>query len=129
MDHKGFSLIEVIVAVAILAAVSAPILQSFTTAAITNSRAQATQDATSLSEDIMEKVKSTSIETLYKEATGAVSGRVGDAAINPSDATFLSSGETSEGASFVNTAPYKISYNNVTATSGKRYDAEVTIST
>lgn len=129
MKNKGFSLIEVILAVSILAIVAIPIIRSFSTAAIANSKAQTTQDATSLSEDIMEKVKSTSIEELYNECTGAKEGKIGENTIDPSNTSFLFGSSELTSTTFTSTPPYKIVYKNITATKGRTFDAEVLIST
>lgn len=130
MKNKGFSLIEVMAAVAILAIVTTPILKSFTIAAKTNSKAQTRQDATSLSEDIMEKVKSTSIEDLYKESTGAIEGKIGERVIDPAKTEFLFGDPATTSAVFLKkTPPYQINYRDITATLGKTYDATVNIST
>lgn len=129
MKNRGFSLIEVIAAVAILAIITGPILKSFTTAARTNYKAQSMQDATSLSEDIMEKVKSTSIEDLYLESMGTKEGKIGERTIDPDDTTFLFGAAASTSDVFLKTPPFNITYNNITATFGKTYDATVNIST
>lgn len=100
-DNTGFSLIELLVAVAILAAVFTPIIKSFSTAAIVNSKAQRVQNATSLAESIMEDVKSKSVKNLYDEMSLTMPA----------------------------SPPYKISYTDVTATQGIKYDADITIST
>lgn len=135
INNEGFSIVELIVAVAILAAVFAPVLKSFTTAAITNSRAQRTQNATSVAEDIMESVKGTKISDLYDEAINS-GKQIGDLNINKDKILFLSgddatgylSGGTysSDSADYLN-PPYVISYEDVTATQGRTYNVQVKI--
>ena len=119
-SNEGFSIVELLVAVAILAAVFTPILQSFLTAANINSKSQKLQNATSLAETIMEDVKGNSIADLHEEAVNGTSNSIME---------FLSSGQTSESSDFVNTPPYTINYTNISATQGRKYDASVTIST
>lgn len=99
-DNSGFSLVELLVAVAIVAIVFTPILKSFTTAAVVNSRAQRTQNATSLAESVMEDVKGKSVEQLYSEAS----------------------------LTMPSAPPYEISYSGVTATQGVTYDVDVKLS-
>lgn len=65
-DNGGFSLIELIVAVVILAFVVAPILGAFVSSARTNGRSQRVLSATTAGQNIMEEVKGTPLETLIK---------------------------------------------------------------
>ncbi|MCR5473589.1 MAG: type II secretion system GspH family protein [Lachnospiraceae bacterium] len=72
-DHRnasGFTLVEVIICVTILAIASAVLLQSFSLASMTNAKAQKMQNATSLAETVMEEVKSSSIRQLQKKYNG-----------------------------------------------------------
>lgn len=57
LNNGGFSLVELLVAVAILSVIVVPIMRSFTTSAITASKAQSLQNATSVAEKVMEEVK------------------------------------------------------------------------
>jgi len=68
--NAGFSLIELLVAVVILAIIFTPILKSFTTASQVNSKAQMKQAATSLAEYYMEETKSMTRDQL-KEKSGS----------------------------------------------------------
>lgn len=130
-DNKGFSLVEVLVAVAVLAIVFTPVLNSFTTASKTNSRAQHIQNATSLAEDVMEKVKSTSIEQLHKESLPGGSGaKIGQTTVDASNIVFTGTSFTpSESTAFSFKPPYSFTYKNVTVTQGREYDAIVDITT
>ena len=56
MNNKGFSLIELLICVAILGIAAVPLMQTFGNAAKTNGKAQKLQNATSLAESIMEEV-------------------------------------------------------------------------
>ena len=63
-DDRGFSLVELIVCIAILAIAAIPLYQSMSLSARTNAKAQSKQNATSLAEKVMEEIKSTSVEDL-----------------------------------------------------------------
>lgn len=72
-NNKGFSIVELIVCVAILSIASMPILRSFNIAIKTNVKAQSMQNATSLAEGVMEEIKGhsiTELETIYSSAAG-----------------------------------------------------------
>lgn len=62
--NAGFSIVELIIVVSILAIAAVPLMKSMSMASKTNARAQSIQNATSLGESIMEEVKSSPIETL-----------------------------------------------------------------
>ena len=55
--NSGFTLVEVLVAVAILAVVSVPIIQSFVSVAQINSKSRRRQIATTIAESVMESCK------------------------------------------------------------------------
>lgn len=63
-DNRGFTLLELIVTVVILALVVAPFLSSFATASKTNVRSKRIQEANELSQYIIEQFKATTIEEL-----------------------------------------------------------------
>ncbi|MBE5925821.1 MAG: prepilin-type N-terminal cleavage/methylation domain-containing protein [Lachnospiraceae bacterium] len=67
--NKGFTLIELVISVAILAIVTAPILNAFVIAAKNTSTANARQIANNHAESVMEKFKATSFEMLTEEFT------------------------------------------------------------
>ena len=118
-SNSGFSIVEVLVAVAIIAIVFTPLLRSFTTADIINSKSQKLQNVTSLAEGVMEDVKGKSIQELH------------DLAVNDSRVSFNpvdSDGGLTLG-NLTKTPPYEVFYDNVTATQGITYDAKVTIDT
>ena len=118
-DNSGLSIVEVLVAVAILAIVFVPLLKTFTQASTINSKAQKLQNVTSLAEGVMEDVKGKSIQELH------------DLAIERADVSFLpldADGTLTKG-NLNNVPPYTVTYENVTATQGITYDAVVTIST
>ena len=118
-DNSGLSIVEVLVAVAILAIVFVPLLKTFTQASTINARAQKLQNVTSLAEGVMEDVKGKSIQELH------------DLAAERADVSFLPLDEdgTLTKGNLKNVPPYTVTYENVTATQGITYDAVVTIST
>ena len=118
-DNSGLSIIEVLVAVAILAIVFVPLLKTFTQASTINARAQKLQNVTSLAEGVMEDVKGKSIQELH------------DLAVERADVSFLPLDKdgTLKKGNLNNVPPYTVTYENVTATQGITYDAVVTIST
>ena len=118
-DNSGLSIVEVLVAVAILAIVFVPLLKTFTQASTINARAQKLQNVTSLAEGVMEDVKGKSIQELH------------DLAAERADVSFLpldKDGTLTKG-NLNNVPPYTVTYKNVTATQGITYDAVVTIAT
>src|SRR5574344_1144437 len=118
-DNSGLSIVEVLVAVAILAIVFVPLLKIFTQASTINARAQKLQNVTSLAEGVMEDVKGKSIQELH------------DLAVERADVSFLpldKDGTLTKG-NLNNVPPYTVTYENVTATQGITYDAVVTIAT
>ena len=118
-DNLGVSIVEVLVAVAILAIVFVPLLKTFTQASTINARAQKLQNVTSLAEGVMEDVKGKSIQELH------------DLAVDDPKVSFLpldKDGTLTKG-NLNNVPPYTVTYENVTATQGITYDAVVTIST
>ena len=118
-DNLGLSIVEVLVAVAILAIVFVPLLKTFTQASTINARAQKLQNVTSLAEGVMEDVKGKSIQELH------------DLAVDDPKVSFLpldKDGTLTKG-NLKNVPPYTVTYENVTATQGITYDAVVTIST
>ena len=62
--NKGFSLVELLVCVAILAIISIPLLNSFLVAGKTNEKAKKIQRTTTLAQNIMETVKSQNLSQL-----------------------------------------------------------------
>ena len=100
LNNNGFSLVELLVAVAILSVIVVPIMKSFTTSAITSAKAQSMQNATSLAEKQMEIVKTKTIKQLIED-----DGFIKDESNNS----------------------YKGKYKGVTATNGEKFDVYVDI--
>ncbi len=69
-NDSGFSLVELIVCVSVLAIASVVLMKSFSMAAIVNSKAQRKQSATSMAESVMEEIKSSGIKNLQKKYNG-----------------------------------------------------------
>lgn len=67
-DNSGFTLVELLVSMAILGVVFIPILRSFMAATLTNSKAQKIQNATSVAQDVMEEIKSKKIIELMSDS-------------------------------------------------------------
>ena len=64
LNNGGFSLLEVLVAMVILAIVSIPLLHSFVTTARTNAKAKVLMKATDVAENTVETFKNQDVETL-----------------------------------------------------------------
>lgn len=63
-NNKGFTLVELLIAITILGIIVGPFMHSFVTASRTNAKAQQIQNATLLATNIMEEVKANSIGDL-----------------------------------------------------------------
>ena len=62
-SNKGFTLVEVLVAILILAIIVVPLLSAFVMSAKTNAKARQTLRATTLAQNVMEELKAYSLET------------------------------------------------------------------
>ncbi len=71
-DNRGFSLVELIVCIAIVAIATIPLMSAFSTSGIVIGKAQSIQNATSVAESVMEEIKGSTIEQL-KNTTDYVS--------------------------------------------------------
>lgn len=60
--NSGFTLVEVLIAVAILAVISIPVLQSFVSVATVNSKSRRRLSATTIAENLMESCKGISLK-------------------------------------------------------------------
>lgn len=116
LNNNGFSLVELLVAVAILSVIVVPIMRSFTTAAITSSKAQSMQNATSIAEKVMEEVKSISGKDVQSLPSEEYTKKDSDGnIIQDSDGNNITYKE------------YRKKYLNKTATSGEKFDVYVEI--
>lgn len=117
LNNNGFSLVELLVAVAILGVIVVPIMRSFTTSSITSAKAQAMQNATSVAEKVMETVRSfpgkdiITFDKVTPTKTDSSGNPVQDAEGN--DITYNE---------------YRYSLRDQTATSGEKYDVYVEFS-
>ena len=66
-NERGYTLIELIVAITILAIIAIPLMHGFVTAAKTNAKAREIEQATTVAQNTMEEVKATPIEELVKD--------------------------------------------------------------
>lgn len=66
-NHRGFSLIELLVAVTILAVIAIPLLRGFVTSARTNALARKTSQATTAAWNVMEELKVTPAGDILKK--------------------------------------------------------------
>ena len=65
-DNKGFSLVELIIAVAVLAVVVIPLLQAFTTSANLTSRSRKAGEATAAAQNIQEVIQARTVSQMRK---------------------------------------------------------------
>lgn len=70
LNSRGFTLIEVIIAVVIMAIASIPLMHAFSTTANTSSKALVKMRATNAAENIMENIKGMSLEEVVKTYGG-----------------------------------------------------------
>lgn len=70
-NNKGFSLLELLVAVAVLAIIVIPLLHSFVTAAKTNAKAKKIMEATTAGQNVIEEVKSADFSDYVADAVKA----------------------------------------------------------
>lgn len=71
LNNSGFSLVELLIAVTILAIIVTPLLHSFVTAIRTNAKARNTMHATAIAENVMEEFEAYGIDgmrEIYKNA-------------------------------------------------------------
>jgi prepilin-type N-terminal cleavage/methylation domain-containing protein len=66
-NNKGFSLVELIVTVTILAVIVAPLLRAFVVSAQTNAKAKERLRATNLAQNIMEDIEAYGLEEIAKQ--------------------------------------------------------------
>ena len=73
-SNKGFTLVEVLVAIMILAIIVVPLLSAFVVSARTNAKARQTMRATTLAQNVMEELKAYSLETSANHHNGTETG-------------------------------------------------------
>jgi len=82
MDNRGFSLIEVLVAMIILAIMTYPMLTTFATSAKVNATARKVEEANAIGQKVIERCKALSIDELLDGNGDTVTGNA-PAATNP----------------------------------------------
>lgn len=89
-NNKGFTLIELIVTVIILALITAPFLSSFVSASKTNAKSKRIQEANELSQHIIEQFKGSSFDKIIgtSGSSGIYSWTTTDGRIDSSDASY-----------------------------------------
>lgn len=101
LNNNGFSLLEVLIAMVILALVSIPLLHSFVTTAKTNGRAKILMRATDCAENLMESLEYRSVEGIveyYKNSGNTVYDNWGMKRWEQLKANQTVDGDESEGA-------------------------------
>ncbi len=68
-SNRGFTLVEVLVAVVILAVVVVPLLNSFYTASRTNAKAKKLMDATTAAQNVFEELKAEKLDDFIHDHT------------------------------------------------------------
>lgn len=117
LNNSGFSIVELIIAVAILATVAIPIMKSFSTATVTTFKAQSIQNATSIAEKVMEEVKAVPGKTI--ETYDFVENIKTDDLGNPVQDALGNN---------ITYKDYRLRKTNQTATSGEQFDVFVEFS-
>lgn len=76
--NRGFTLIELVVAVAILALIAVPILHAFLSSAEMNGDSKSLMSATTAGQNVMERIKGTNMSKLIGASSEAVVNDLGD---------------------------------------------------
>lgn len=121
LNKKGFSLIELIVAIAILAIVTVPLLQAFVFSARTTGKAQKTGYATLAAQNVYETVRSISFDSLFPTDPNSTSDPKEHMAAE--EAT-LNGFNAASASADVDGDKETISLNSISA-GGRNYDARV----
>ena len=69
-QNKGFTIVEVLIAITILAIIVVPLLQAFVTSSRTNAKAKQLMKATTLAQNVMEELKANSLEEIARQFNG-----------------------------------------------------------
>ncbi len=137
-DHRGMSLVEVIVAITILGIVAVPVLHSLTTAMVYNQKARIRQEMTLTAESIMETFKGYSLDELKTRFTSGGAGIEGVKLATPTDTeVYDPNPDTGTGFHYKYDAPnpsdptvvggaYTFNINEMKAENGQFYDVTIT---
>ncbi len=109
-NNKGFSIVELIVSIAVLSIVFIPIINAFLSTVRTNAKAQRMQNATAVAQDVMETVKRYSFEEL----------KISDALEEDVDGISLTRDSQTE-------SKVVFSGSNITNTSSEKFSVEVSV--
>lgn len=90
-DNKGFTLVEVIIAVVILGIVFSPLLKNFIESAKLNNRARKILNATTMAQNIMEGISAYSAEDIIKSLDSAPDGEA--VSVVPTNMSIVAHGE------------------------------------
>jgi prepilin-type N-terminal cleavage/methylation domain-containing protein len=85
LDNRGVTLIELLVAITILALVTVPLLHSFITATSTNTKAKRVLEATTAGENVFEELKAEDVSTFMEQATEASASTDAAVAVTATD--------------------------------------------
>lgn len=66
-NNQGYTLLELVVAITILALIAIPLMHGFVTAAKTNQKAREIEHATTVAQNVMEEIKVTPVEELLED--------------------------------------------------------------
>lgn len=124
LNNKGFSLVEVLVAMMIMAVVSIPIMKCFTTGAVINAKARERQRESTVAQSIMESLKAYTID----EVKGQI-GAPNTTATYSSITDFHMLNNVFGSVKYLNNVDGSTSFylNNIQTDSNKFYDAVVNI--
>lgn len=95
-DDSGFTLLELLIAMIILAVALIPMLNSFAVNARVNRKSKIKMRSTMIAQDIMEGIKGYSTKDIYKQFTGESEFRLieNDGIVNPADHKIISANAT-----------------------------------
>lgn len=129
IGHKGFSLVEVIIAIAVLALISIPLLKYFTDSMRYNARMQKQQNATMLAQEVTEELKAESrLVQWVPSAVPGVADSFGVPLLTESGGYEMT--QTSVDSNFLTAGNGKIVFEKTNyATENANYDIRVTLET
>jgi len=82
LNNKGFTLVELIIAMTILAIIVVPLLRAFVIAAITNTKASKAQRATNCAQNFIETLKSTTVSDMALSVYNYTTDAEGNAVVS-----------------------------------------------
>lgn len=105
-DNKGFSLVEVLVSMALLAIIIIPILNNFLAAAKVNQKARNTQDVTTLAQNVLEGMEG-------KESLKTIAQQFNEPDLTGSEFDILSRATVTKGISELRKDSYTAGYQSI----------------